>query len=876
DAGQRPAGSEDGGATAGPVVLPVSASTPDSCLATATALADALRGPAGPALPDAAHTLAHGREAKPYRLAVVADDRDSAARGLEGDPARAVEGWANTPGTPLVLMPGQGADLSPLTRALWGWEPVFSSVLEDLWAHVRQQDAAPTVGQVLGDPSQLSLPQQHAWHTAQLLSLAAQLEARGLPRPVFAGYSLGEFAAAAAAGAHGPKECLSLVLERGRALRGAPAGAMIAVRIGAEEAAELLPGSEPAALLSADRRVFAVAAAELDAFRARLDEAGVPYRETGVDLPYHCSLLDDAAAAFDAAAQCVAAPVTDRWIPTATGAAPDAPDYWQRHLTGPVDFTVVAASAADLADKSGCTLVDLSTDGFLGRAVAQGLGGASAPVVNPFRGADDPRTGYLRALAGLWTAGFDMDLSTPAAAGGGMVPLPSRVFDLRRHAKPRRSGHQEVEVAGGRRTVRRERSLERWAYHPSWRMKRRSPLGEDVSGQRWLVFADRDAHSAELLGRLRDRGVDCVPLYPAGATASGSGVVPGDEHAVKSAIRALDPGSRPLHRVVHLWCGSEVTDPGTLDGRLEVLGTELARGFYTLLYAIQEITALQGAVPLHLDVVGRGMHPLAQDGGAVVPERALLSGPALVIPQDMPFVTARSVDPSGLEPRRAVDELVAELVSASDDRTVTFGQGGRWVRAYERDVLPPVEEGRLPMRLRERGVYLITGGLGGIGMTLAEYLVKTCRARLVLTGLESVPEPGILQGQVETDDPALQERIARIRKLEELGGEVLAVRCDAADRAETEALFAQIDRRFGRLDGVVHAAGVFETQRAFRSLDDTGREDCERRLRPKVEGTLMLAEFLRGRRLDFVLMQSSLSSHLGGLGFYAYTAGNAF
>jgi len=62
----------------------------------------------------------------------------------------------------------------------------------------------------------------------------------------------------------------------------------------------------------------------------------------------------------------------------------------------------------------------------------------------------------------------------------------------------------------------------------------------------------------------------------------------------------------------------------------------------------------------------------------------------------------------------------------------------------------------------------------------------------------------------------------------------------------------------------------------FAGLEETTAADCVRRLRPKVDGTLVLAEHLRGRKVDFVLMQSSLSAQLGGLGFYAYTAGNAY
>lgn len=349
---------------------------------------------------------------------------------------------------------------------------------------------------------------------------------------------------------------------------------------------------------------------------------------------------------------------------------------------------------------------------------------------------------------------------------------------------------------------------------------------------------------------------------------------------MKSAVRGLGLDRRPVDRVVHLWCTGPLVDGETLEGRLSVLESEYDRGFYSLLYAVQEIGLVQGSRHVRLDIAARGMHAVSTDPADTVPDRALLAGPGLVIPQDFPAMSARTLDITGLPVDGWSAELVAELLGTSADTTVALAPGSRWVRCYERDELPPVPKDRLPLRLREGGVYLITGGLGGIGMTLAEYLVRTCRARLVLTGMDAVPDSSLWEngGDEPLDgmDQALAERVTRIRKLAALGGEIVAARCDAADRDQTAELFETIEKRFGRLDGVVHAAGVFETQRAFRGLDDTGREDCVRRLRPKVEGTLVLAEFLRGRKLDFVLMQSSLSSHLGGLGFYAYTAGNAF
>ncbi|WP_421107516.1 SDR family NAD(P)-dependent oxidoreductase [Streptomyces sp. NEAU-S77] len=849
------------------VVLQVSAATPDSCLATSVRLADHLRAVPRDPLGAVARALRRGREPKPYRLAVVAREREAAVSGLEGDAAFCVEGWASASVAPVLLVPGQGSDLAPLARALWEWEPVFTGALRRHWARLGElRPGTPGIETALRDEGRLSRGLRHAWHTAVVLAVTEQLRHRGLPEGLCAGYSLGEYAAAVAAGALDADRALTLLADRGEELdRSAPPGRMLVVHAGPEQMARVLPDLFPAAVLSEDRTVFAVAPDEADRLRDRLAAAGLACRDTGVDLPYHSPLLGESAAAFSALARSAAPGAASRWIPT-LGADPDPSSYWERHLIRPVDLRPVARAVDELASRARPALVDLSPDGFLGRAVRSGA--ADTVAVRPCRPAADPRAAYLRALAGLWAAGIELDLSRPAEATTAVV-LPARAWDLRPHQKEGPEGSERPAVRKGTRLVTRERSLDRWMYHASWRLRRRSPVPEDVAGQRWLVFAGRDGFSERVVAELGALGVECVCLRPF------DDAVPGDEESVKAALGGLDLRSRPVQRVVHLWCAEGMTDSGSLDGRLDALETELAHGFYTLLFGFQALTSQQGAAPVRLDIVAHGVHPLDTGGPAASPERSLLAGPALVIPQDFPFVTARSIDISALPGGTGTAETVAELRAPAGDHAVALAPGGRWVRAYERDTLPEVRAGQLPLRLRERGVYLITGGLGGIGMTLADYLVRTCRARLILTGLDAVPPTGP-GAAVPDGDPGLAERAERIRKLEALGGDVLAVRCDAADREQTAALFEEIDRRFGRLDGVVHAAGVFETRRAFRSLAETGREDCERRLRPKVQGTLMLAEFLRGRRLDFVLMQSSLSSHLGGLGFYAYTAGNAY
>jgi phthiocerol/phenolphthiocerol synthesis type-I polyketide synthase E len=868
-----------------PMVLRISSAGPESCLATARAIGAFVRD-TPVLLRDMAHTLTRGRDDRAYRYAVVAADRSGVVNGLSRPCGDTVEGWQSPVGDTLLVLPGQGSDARAVVRALHGWEPVFTRVFNELWTTVPDADPqAPATVPLGSEP--LSPPVAHALQVITNIALAAQLGERGLAATYVAGYSLGEYAAAAVGGAMRPEDVVDLVVQRAQLLEGAPPGDMVVVDADRPTLAAALPNRVPAITLAPNRHVLAVTDAELADLRSILTASGIGFRELGLGVPYHSPALAELADTLvhlasgypvrptDMVVTTVAAPFSDTQPSSTIGA-----EYWGTHLAGPIDFSRIADLAAAVREFIPCTVVDLSIDGSLARAI-DAADPSGSDTLRLFRdGPDSLRRRYLLGIASLWTRGFPVDTEAPGSRGGRLVPLPPRAFDRRPHIRQIAEQTQPSGQGSTRRTIRREPSLDNWAYHPSWRLRHRPQRVPQHDRQRWLVFSAGTGVQDDIAARLSTVNVDCVRVIP-GENPAAPGTVavrPGDEQSVKEMIRELDVATRPVDRIVHLWCADPLADSDDLDGRLASNEEELAKGFYTLLYTVQELSVRQGARPLLLDVVAAGIHPVGGKPEDIVPERALLLGPTLVIPQDLPFVSSRSIDITGLSGSTLVEEVVDELHCPPEDREVAFAVGQRWVRAYERYDLPAVSADTTPKRLRERGVYLITGGLGGIGMTLAEYLVRTCRARLILTALEAVPDPAYWEGGRDDlpDDTQLAERITRIRKLIEMGGEVVALGCDAADRDATAELFRLIDDRFGELHGVVHAAGVFETRRAFRGLEETIAADCVRRLRPKVDGTLVLAEYLRGRKLDFVLMQSSLSAQLGGLGFYAYTAGNAY
>ena len=221
----------------------------------------------------------------------------------------------------------------------------------------------------------------------------------------------------------------------------------------------------------------------------------------------------------------------------------------------------------------------------------------------------------------------------------------------------------------------------------------------------------------------------------------------------------------------------------------------------------------------------------------------------------------------------AAGRLCDELLASPEHLFVAHRGGERRVQVYE----PlPVEAGERPV-FRERGVYLITGGLGGIGLVLARHLARESRARLVLTRRTPLPPRDEWDRWLEErgKEDAASRTIAKVRELEELGAEVLVASADVADEAAMRGVVGAALERFGALHGVIHAAGVLAPA-SFKTVQQTTRVECEMHFHPKVYGLYVLERVLAGIDLDFCLLYSSLSAVLGGLGYVGYATANLF
>ncbi|HEY6122355.1 MAG TPA: SDR family NAD(P)-dependent oxidoreductase, partial [Pyrinomonadaceae bacterium] len=176
---------------------------------------------------------------------------------------------------------------------------------------------------------------------------------------------------------------------------------------------------------------------------------------------------------------------------------------------------------------------------------------------------------------------------------------------------------------------------------------------------------------------------------------------------------------------------------------------------------------------------------------------------------------------------------------------------------------------------RQGGVYLITGGLGGVSITISEYLAKKYHAKIMLVGRTSLPDRESQNALLDSNDAddSVRTRIRTLERIEQLGGEVLYVSANVADLSGMRTVIQQAYQRFGALHGVFHAAGIVGD---YLEVKDSNFETCDPHFQAKAHGLTVLEEVLEGRALDFCLLISSLASVLGGLGQAAYASANIF
>ncbi len=411
-----------------------------------------------------------------------------------------------------------------------------------------------------------------------------------------------------------------------------------------------------------------------------------------------------------------------------------------------------------------------------------------------------------------------------------------------------------------------ENTLPSWFYRKVWVRKELAPRPAVGSGG-VLVFLDDAGLGASLCTRLSQRRISWTGV------AAGDGfarredghftIDPADPEHYRRLLAALD--GREIDRFLHLWTyDDEPVDPAAAG----VLERAEERGLLSVLYLVQALAAERGS-PCGLWVASSRAQRITDDE-VPAPEKTSLLGLLKTLPKELPWLSCRHVDLPASEVDADAARLLQELCAASDEREAAHRASGRWVaRLRHVDLLREEEQ---PTPIRNGGIYLLTGGLGGIAREIAGYLLATHEVRLLLIG--RTPLPARDEGPSRPDPrDGTAERVETLRALEQLPGEVAYQAVDVVDEAALRRAVEAAEARWhGELRGVLHLAGVL----AERPLLEETRESLAETLRPKVLGGLALHRLSAERPGSSFIAFSSINSFFGGATVGAYAAANSF
>ncbi|MFC2145724.1 amino acid adenylation domain-containing protein [Acidobacteriota bacterium] len=867
----------------------------------------------GPVLADAAYTLQVGRRRFPYRRKLVCSDVSEAIDGLSNlDPRKVQTYLVKDEKKPVIFMfSGLGSQYVNMGRDLYEKESIFRGEMdrcfEILNGHTdfnikeilypgRGEVSSPT-GKSPATCNLHLLPGINHIEIAQLVvfifeySLARLLMSWGIKPRAMVGYSFGEYVAACLSGVFSLKDALKLLVTRGKLIRELPPGMMLSVPLSKKELLPLLEGNDPLSISIENGAscVISGPVPAVESFEKQMKERKLLCMPLDSSHAIHSQMMQPILERLEKATAAITLnPPRIPYISTISGnwiTVEDAvsPRYWARQLRETVCFSrgiqclCREPDALFLEVGAGrdiCALVQ--------REIPDKFAHQVVNLVKHRHGKKEiPDTYYLLDKIGLlWLYGVSIDgKKFYSAEKRYRISLPTYPFEGHRFwqlVDDYKAGN--ISFFPGKQKSGKSPGVADCFYVPTWKYQRilNTNIQDLENGLCWWIFTDETGLGEGLAEQVKQhKNQRVIRIKPGPGFVQHSHfdyeINPRQYEDYEKLVVTLNSMGINPNRIIHLW---NVTPQDREGIEPEFIRETLDFGFFSLLYLLKVI-GRQGKYSgeIEINVITNHMQQVTGNEN-LHPGKAAVQGPCRVIPQEYPGITCKSIDIIDGLNKKNIRLLLQEIMLPIEESVVAYRGNRRWVQVFDPVRLQESETSPL---LREGGVYLIIGGLGDIGSTLAEYLSKRVGAKVILTGRTQLPEPEMWSQYliIGDKDDKIYQYIRKLQQLRELGGEVLYFPADTADPRQMQEALRQGEKRMGPINGVIHSAGIIAGD-SFNTIADIAEEACHRQFRSKMSGLLVLEKLLTGKNLDFCLIISSISTVLGGLGFGAYSAANHF
>jgi len=867
-------------------------------------------------LADVAYTLQVGRKACKHRKMWVTD---SSAPDFTGEHIHI--GTARDKNRLVFMFPGQGAQYVNMGLDLYRTQQVFRQEMDRCFEIVNgilDYDLKEILYPGEMDnrsyrSNKTYIPDINQTEIAQPLlfvfeySMAKLSMHWGLRPYAMIGHSIGEYTAACLAGVFSLEDALKLVALRGRLMQQLPPGAMLSVTLPEKELTPLLQQQSHLclSLAAVNAPSFCVVSGPGDAvetFVKQLEIKGIRSQRLHTSHAFHSGMMDPILATFEKAVKEISlnkprlpyiANVTGTWI---TVEEATSPQYWAAHLRRTVRFS---EGISQLIDTPNPIFIELGPGRSLSTLVHKHMTPSQTdkneknkhPALNlvkhPTENIRDDRF-LLTKLGQLWLNGVKIDWQEFYKGEERFrIPLPLYPFESRRYyndTDPFKAGTTMM----GRSLTGKKPDKANWFYTQQWLRSTLTGREDSTPAQSsWLVFSDDSPLANQLVKRLEaDNHRIVVVKTGIGFNELGTDeytVDPGNPGDYEILFKRLAEAGKIPGNIAHLWClpGGWVHRPDQefLDRELDRV---LDRGLFSLLYIAGAIGSANIPGKIQLGVITGNMQCVTGDE-ELHPGKAAILAPVKIIPLEYANISSRGIDITNPGEDRGKIEFLVENVlrefstGFGDQPVIAYRGANRWQETFEPVKLDIKKTTPHHSRLKEQGVYLITGGFGGMGFALAEHLANTLNARLILVDLLTPPTGEKLDKWLYSDERKkdIRDKQQKIKDWETRGAEIRVHDVDVSDYQGMKEVISQAEEQFGKINGVIHTAGLIDYAGVIQRRT---REMTAALLAAKIKGTLVLDNLLGHHRLDFMVLFSSSGNvfYKVKFGQVGYNAGHEF
>ena len=515
-------------------------------------------------------------------------------------------------------------------------------------------------------------------------------------------------------------------------------------------------------------------------------------------------------------------------------------------------------------------------------------------VTSPDAGRSE-QAAILEALGTLYTHGYAIDWSVFYPNGGPCLTLPPYPWQRKRfwvESKPVTQGSLPTKSPPLHTSLENQADIlppvTDWIYDLKWQPREQKPSQPrkyDTRGVQgnWLILADSRGVGKSLARQLEALGERCVLVFPGQTFAqiapSSYQLNPASPADFQRLLTELYDEQRPYCTVVHLWSLEEAAPAEMLIPSLDDNSFSCCQSVESVLHLLHALPQVKWSPSPRLWLVTCGAQPVVASTPLSVTQAPVWGmGRTISLEYSHLWGGMVDLDPQA-SPEVSASQLMEVLSEARVDGTTERAINGEDQLAFRGDLcyvlrlLPWRNSDYVnlqPMHIRADSSYLITGGLGAIGLKVAFWLAEHGARHLVLLGRTGLPDPANLEQMAPSSET--RKRVEAVRALEALGVEVRIAEADVSDLDQVARVFENIARSNFPLRGIMHSAGISVSQ-TIGNLDSATLQTV---LQPKVKGSWVLHQLSQRMELDFFVLFSSASAVWGSPQLAAYTAANLF